>query len=109
MRMSPRARDPVRTPGITSNGAHCWTPLDCLRLVLSGGAGNRTPVRAWIDHSVYVRSPPIEVSGRWPVGGPLPEKPSRASPRAGRRNVGLSRICDTRQTASGELLVGQVQ
>ena len=39
------------------------------------------------DHSVYVRIPPIEVSSRWPVDGPLLDKSPKFSPTAGRRNA----------------------
>ena len=78
-------------------------------LPFDGGAGNRTPVREEIHHSVYVRSPPVEVSSRWPVGGPLLDKLSIHSPRAGERTAGLSRICDTHEAASGELPHGQVR
>jgi hypothetical protein len=52
----------------------------------SGGAGIRTPVRDKIDHSVYVRIPPIEVSSRWPVDSPLLDKSFLISPAAGRHN-----------------------
>jgi len=51
-----------------------------LSCFLSGGAGNRTPVREEIDHSHYVRSPLLDVSGRWLADGPLPDKPSRSRP-----------------------------
>ena len=74
----------------------------------SGGAGIRTPVRDKIDHSVYVRIPPIEVSSRWPVDSPRLNKSPKLSPVAGRRDDGLSRFCDTRQAASGGLPNGQV-
>ena len=74
-----------------------------------GGAGIRTPVREKIDHSVYVRVPPIEVSSRWPVDSPLLDKSSKLSPTTGRRSSRLSRIFDTLKAASGELLYGQVQ
>src|SRR5689334_12518062 len=72
--------------------------------LFDGGAGIRTPVRDKIDHSVYVRIPPIEVSSRWPVDGPLLDKSSRVSPTDGRRISRLSRICDTLKAASGGLL-----
>ncbi len=62
-----------------------WTPLDSIGLRESGGAGIRTPVRDKIDHSVYVRIPPIEVSSRWPVDSPLLDKSPKVSPAAGRR------------------------
>ena|ERR1700682_3438526 len=91
-------------PMETRRGAHFWTPLDGLGLLKSGGAGIRTPVRDKIDHSVYVRIPPIEVSSRWPVDSPLLDKSFLISPAAGRRNDWLSRICDTLKAASGELL-----
>ena len=78
------------------------------RPFVSGGAGNRTPVRNQIHHSVYVRSPPIEVSSRWPVDGPLLNKSSRLSPGAGRRDAKLSRFCDTHCVASGGLRRRQV-
>ena len=70
----------------------------------SGGAGIRTPVRDKIDHSVYVRIPPIEVSSRWPVDSPLLDKSSKVSPTDGRRTSRLSRIFDTLKAASGGLL-----
>ena len=54
-------------------------------LLFNGGAGIRTPVREKIDHSVYVRIPPIDVSSRWPVDGPLLNKPSQNSPTGGGR------------------------
>jgi hypothetical protein len=54
--------------------------------VFSGGAGIRTPVREKIDHSVYVRIPPIKVSRRWPVDSPLLDKSPKLSPSAGRRD-----------------------
>src|SRR3954464_6506720 len=73
-------------------------------LHFNGGAGIRTPVRDKIDHSVYVRIPPIEVSSRWPVDSPLLDKSSKLSPTAGRRSSRLSRICDTLKAASGGLL-----
>src|SRR5687767_4474306 len=56
-----------------------------------------------------MRIPPIEVSIRWPVGGPRMNKLSKNSPSAGKRNTRLSRICDTYEDASGELLQRQVQ
>jgi hypothetical protein len=74
-----------------------------------GGAGNRTPVRDKIDHSAYVRSPPIVVSSRWPMGGPLLDESSRDSPAAGRLGGRLAQFCDTRQAASGGLPSGQVR
>ena len=49
-------------------------------VVLSGGAGIRTPVRDKIDHSVYVRVPLIEVSSRWPMDSPLLDKSFLISP-----------------------------
>src|ERR1700722_20338299 len=52
---------------------------------------------------VYVRSSLIEVSGRWPVSGPLPDKPSKISPAAGRRDGQLAQICDTTVSAPGGL------
>src|SRR5438552_18267603 len=73
-------------------------------LLFNGGAGIRTPVREKIDHSVYVRIPPIEVSSRWPVDSPLLDKSSRVSPTTGRRSSRLSRIFDTLKAASGGLL-----
>ncbi len=69
----------------------------------SGGGGNRTRVRASIHQRFYVRSPPIEVSSRWPVDGPLLDESSRVSPAVGRRGCGLARICDTYRAASGGL------
>ena len=63
-----------------------WTPFGGTGTVESGGAGIRTPVRDKIDHSVYVRIPPIEVSSRWPVDSPLLDKSFLISPAAGRRN-----------------------
>jgi hypothetical protein len=51
-----------------------------------GGAGIRTPVRAKIDHSVYVRVPLIEVSSRWPMDSPLLDKFPKFSPAAGKRD-----------------------
>jgi hypothetical protein len=72
-----------------------WMLLDCIVHRKCGGAGIRTPVRDSIHHSVYVRIPPIEVSIRWPVGGPRMNKLSKNSPGAGKRNTRLSRICDT--------------
>src|SRR5256714_13361656 len=86
-----------------------WTLLDTFGLLESGGAGIRTPVRDKIDHSVYVRIPPIEVSSRWPVDSPLLDKSFLISPTAGRRSSRLSRIFDTLKAASGGLLYGQVQ
>jgi len=56
-----------------------------------------------IAQRVYVRSSLIEVSGRWPVSGPLPDKPSRISPSAGRRDGQLAQICDTTAAAPGGL------
>jgi hypothetical protein len=56
------------------NGARIWAPSNAIGTVESGGAGIRTPVRDKIDHSVYVRIPPIEVSSRWPVDSPLLDK-----------------------------------
>ena len=50
-----------------------WTLPDG---VLSGGAGNRTPVREEIDHSHYVRSPLLNVSTRWLADGPRMDEPS---------------------------------
>src|SRR5438105_8642428 len=73
-------------------------------LLFHGGAGIRTPVREKIDHSVYVRIPPIEVSSRWPVDSPLLDKSSLLSPTTGRRSSRLSRIFDTLKAASGGLL-----
>ena len=67
----------------------------------SGGAGIRTPVRDKINHGHYVRSPPIKVCERWPVGDPLPHKPPKISRGAKRRDDPLSRYCDTRKNASG--------
>src|SRR5881394_3949613 len=78
------------------------------KLLTGGGAGIRTPVREKIDHSVYVRVPPIEVSSRWPVDSPLLDKSSKASPTTGRRSGRLSRIFDTLKAASGGLPYGQV-
>src|SRR5437016_3541575 len=72
--------------------------------LLHGGAGIRTPVRDKIDHSVYVRIPPIEVSSRWPVDSPLLDKSFLISPTAGRRSSRLSRFFDTLKAASGGLL-----
>ena len=86
-----------------------WTLLDSIGLRVSGGAGIRTPVRDKIDHSVYVRIPPIEVSSRWPVDSPLLDKSFLISPATGRRSSRLSRICDTLKAASGGLLQEQVQ
>ena len=86
-----------------------WAPLCYEGQIESGGAGIRTPVRDKIDHSVYVRSPPVEVSSRWPVGSPLLDELSKRSPRCGERTAGLSRICDTHNAASGGLHHGQVQ
>jgi len=86
------------------NGASIETPSAFVIGVLSGGAGIRTPVRDKIDHSVYVRIPPIEVSSRWPVDSPLLDKSPKFSPTAGRRSSRLSRICDTLKAASGGLL-----
>jgi len=63
-----------------SQTAPDWTPLDSHRLILSGGAGIRTPVRDKIDHSVYVRVPLIEVSSRWPMDSPLLDKSFLISP-----------------------------
>lgn len=74
---------------------------------LSGGAGIRTPVRDWIDHSVYVRIPSFRVSGNWPAGRRFQDKPPVISPGAGRRSAGLARYCDTHEAASGGLLHGQ--
>ena len=70
-------------------------PLSRAALFASGGEGIRTPVRDKLYHSVYARSPPIEVSGRWPVGGPLPNKSARVSPAVGRHTDGLAQIFDT--------------
>jgi len=86
-----------------------WTPLNALGLRESGGAGIRTPVRDKIDHSVYVRIPPIKVSRRWPVDSPLLDKSFLISPTTGRRDSRLSRIFDTLKAASGGLQYGQVQ
>ena len=80
-------------------------PARSLRSTCSGGEGIRTPVRSKIYHSVYARSPPIEVSGRWPVGGPLPDESARVSPTAGRRTGGLAQICDTHATPRAGFLV----
>ena len=85
------------------------TALNRGERVLHGGAGIRTPVRDKIDHSVYVRIPPIEVSSRWPVDSPLLDKSPKVSPTAGRRTSRLSRIFDTLKDASGGLQSGQVQ
>ena len=86
------------------SGVQFRTPPGYKDRIKSGGAGIRTPVRDKIDHSVYVRIPPIEVSSRWPVDSPLLDKSSRVSPTIGRRDSRLSRIFDTLKAASGELL-----
>jgi hypothetical protein len=62
------------------NDVSLETPFCLSEQVLSGGAGIRTPVRDKIDHSVYVRIPPIEVSSRWPVDSPLLDKSFLISP-----------------------------
>ena len=72
----------------------------------SGGAGNRTPVREEIDHSIYVRSPLLDVSNRWLADGPRPDEPSRISADDGRRITGLAQISDTREAAPGGLPLG---
>ena len=43
-----------------------------------------------------------------PLGSPLLDELSILSPHRGERTAGLSRICDTRETASGGLPHGQV-
>lgn len=73
----------------------------------SGGAGNRTPVREKIDHSVYVRISLISVAERWPMRSPRPTNSPKISPAAGRRNGRLSRYCDTQGAAPGGLLYEQ--
>ena len=75
---------------------------------MSGGAGIRTPVRDWIDHSFYVRVSPFSVSGNWQVSGRFPDNPPELSPDAGRRSAGLARYCDTHKAASGGLPYEQV-
>jgi len=50
-----------------------------------------------------VRISPIEVFDDWPASGPSSNKPSKVSPDARRRDVRLSRYCDTRSAASGGL------
>jgi len=42
-----------------------------------------------INHSVYVRSPPIDVSSGWLVNDPPLDELSEASPRAGERDARL--------------------
>ena len=76
--------------------------------IFSGGAGIRTPVRDWIDHSFYVRVSPFSVSGNWQVSGRFPDNPPELSPDAGRRSAGLARYCDTHKAASGGLPYEQV-
>jgi hypothetical protein len=71
--------------------------------LLSGGAGNRTPVREEIDHSLYVRSPLLSVSTRWPADGRRMDEPSLLSPADRRRIGGLAQICDTHGAAPGGL------
>ena len=83
----------VQEPLLTAGSLHA----------ISGGGGNRTRVRASIHQRVYVRSPPIEVSSRWPVDGPLLDESPRVSPTAGRRDRTLARFCDTYRAASGGL------
>ena len=87
-----------RRPGVSGRPA----------LMQSGGAGIRTPVRDWIDHSFYVRISSFRVSVNWPMSRRFPDKPSELSPDAGRRSAGLSRYCDTHNAASGRLHHGQV-
>jgi len=56
-----------------------------------------------IGRSVYVRSPPIDVSGGWLVNDPPPDKLSRISPVAGKRDDQLAQIFDTCEAAPGGL------
>src|SRR5450759_1774582 len=99
----------ARWPGLTKRRLKRAPFCICGTGKKSGGAGIRTPVREKIDHSVYVRIPPIEVSRRWPVDSPLLDKSFLISPTTGRRDSRLSRIFDTLKAASGGLQYGQVQ
>jgi hypothetical protein len=92
-----------------SRKAPSRTPLDFLVLPSSGGAGIRTPVRDSIHHDVYVRSPPVKVSDRWPVDSPLSDKSTEDSLPARRHRRQLARICDTCRAASGGLPGRQVR
>jgi len=56
-----------------------------------------------INHSVYVRSPPIDVSSGWLVNDPPLDELSRVSSRAGKRDARLARIFDTCEAAPGGL------
>jgi hypothetical protein len=83
--------------------------LGLQRRLLSGGAGIRTPVRDSIHHDVYVRSPPVKVSDRWPVDSPLSDKSTEDSLPARRHRRQLARIFDTCRAASGGLPGRQVR
>src|SRR5450432_1310660 len=67
-----RARPDAGTPN------EAWAPSGVPR----GPGESRTRVLHRINHSVYVRSPPIDVSDGWLVNDPPPDKLSKFSPRA---------------------------
>ncbi len=72
-------------------------------MALHGPGESRTRVLRRINHSVYVRSPPIDVSSGWLVNDPPLDELSRALPRAGKRDAQLARIFDTCEAAPGGL------
>ena len=77
--------------------------VEASRQLESGGAGIRTPVREEIHYSVYVRSPPFDVSVSWPMDLRLPDEPPRSRPLAVGAPSRLSQICDTCKNALGGL------
>ena len=89
----------LRPVGHASLGEHAAapirTPLDRVGLLKRGGGEIRTPVLHKIFRDFYVRSPPIDVSGRWLVGNPRQDEPSMVSRYDGRRTAALARICVT--------------
>ena len=52
------------------NGARNSGAVALLKHSVSGGAGNRTPVRSPIHHEHYVRIPPIDLPGQLASGQP---------------------------------------
>ena len=57
-----------------------------------------------IDHSVYVRISPLDVSNRWSAKDPRLDKPSKISSHARRHHARPAQICDTCKAAPGGLL-----